>query len=59
MQSDETTKEPSAAQPQLARGEQAEANELSPRITRINPDKSRDWNLLIGGDEASGFVVKP
>jgi len=47
-----------AAQPQLARGEQAEANELSPRITRINTDKCRDWIVLIRVDEASGFVAK-
>jgi len=53
-----TTDVPSAAQPQLARGEQAEADELSPRITRINPDKSRDWIVLIRRDEASGFVAK-
>jgi len=36
----------------------SEANELSPRITRINPDKSRDWIVLIRVDEASGFVAK-
>jgi len=53
------TDAPSAAQPQLARGEQAEANELSPRITRINTDKSRDRIALIREDEASGFVAKP
>jgi len=53
-----TTDAPRAAQPQLARGEQAEANELSSRITRINPDKSRDWIVPIRVDEASCLVAK-
>jgi len=53
-----TTDGSSAVQPQLARGEPAEKNEFSPRITRINPDKSRDWIVVIRGDEASGFVAK-